>query len=454
MKNRFDSQRNPSGGICGAKNFPGAFDRIYEDNGVLIMTETATLTWFSGNYGSTMQAFALQKTVMELGYGNRIINYVPNKREKLAFFCKSSARFVTLKAKIENKKIESKFLNRDEIDLKNRKFEEFYENSFFLTEMIPVQNQMKSLNNKYRIFLCGSDQIWNPNYFKKCNFLDFVSESNKKIAYAPSIGTTQLTENEKRKMKSYLDRFDKISVREESSKRLIESVVDKPVQVVCDPVFLLSREKWIEKMQLKEPEEKYILCYFLGDNPEYQKMTEKLQERLAKLAGGVAVIKVGAATEIEMKEKKLRIEDALSATKAAVEEGIVAGGGTALINAIPEVQKLVDSLDGDERTGAKIVLKALEEPVRQIAINAGVDGSVIVNTLLTSGKIGYGYDAYNEAYVDMIPAGIVDPTKVTRSALQNAASVAAMVLTTESLVADQKEDNEPAGAPAGMGGMM
>ena len=182
--------------------------------------------------------------------------------------------------------------------------------------------------------------------------------------------------------------------------------------------------------------------------------TEKLQERLAKLAGGVAVIKVGAATEIEMKEKKLRIEDALSATKAAVEEGIVAGGGTALINAIPEGQTLVDSLDGDERTGAKIVLKALEEPVRQIAINAGVDGSVIVNTLLTSGKIGYGYDAYNETYVDMIPAGIVDPTKVTRSALQNAASVAAMVLTTESLVADQKEDNEPAGAPAGMGGMM
>ena len=184
--------------------------------------------------------------------------------------------------------------------------------------------------------------------------------------------------------------------------------------------------------------------------------TEKLQVRLAKLAGGVAVIKVGAATEIEMKEKKLRIEDALSATKAAVEEGIVAGGGTALINAIPAVQALVDSCDGDERTGAKIVLKALEEPVRQIAINAGVDGSVIVNTLLTSGKVGYGYDAYNETYVDMIPAGIVDPTKVTRSALQNAASVASMVLTTESLVADEKEEKDPmAGAPgAGMGGMM
>ena len=184
--------------------------------------------------------------------------------------------------------------------------------------------------------------------------------------------------------------------------------------------------------------------------------TEKLQERLAKLAGGVAVIKVGAATEIEMKEKKMRIEDALSATKAAVEEGIVAGGGTALINAITAVQALVDSLDGDERTGAKIVLKALEEPVRQIAINAGVDGSVIVNTLLHSDKIGYGYDAYNETYVDMIPAGIVDPTKVTRSALQNASSVASMVLTTESLVADSKEENDAmAGAPgAGMGGMM
>lgn len=183
---------------------------------------------------------------------------------------------------------------------------------------------------------------------------------------------------------------------------------------------------------------------------------EKLQERLAKLAGGVAVIKVGAATEIEMKEKKLRIEDALSATKAAVEEGIVAGGGTALINAIPAVQSVVEALEGDERTGAKIVLKALEEPVRQIAVNAGVDGSVIVNDLMNSNKVGYGYDAYSEKYVDMISAGIVDPTKVTRSALQNAASVAAMVLTTESLVADSKEDKgpDPAAMGGGMGGMM
>ena len=181
---------------------------------------------------------------------------------------------------------------------------------------------------------------------------------------------------------------------------------------------------------------------------------EKLQERLAKLAGGVAVIKVGAATEVEMKEKKLRIEDALAATKAAVEEGIVAGGGTALINAMPEVTKLIETLSGDEKTGAQIVLKALEEPVRQIALNAGLEGSVIIDKIVRSRKAGYGFDAYNEEYVDMIPAGIVDPTKVTRSALQNAASVAAMVLTTESLVADIKEENPaPAMPGGGMGGM-
>ncbi|MBQ9807961.1 MAG: chaperonin GroEL [Ruminococcus sp.] len=177
---------------------------------------------------------------------------------------------------------------------------------------------------------------------------------------------------------------------------------------------------------------------------------EKLQERLAKLAGGVAVIKVGAATEVEMKEKKLRIEDALAATKAAVEEGIVAGGGTAFINAIPAVSKMINGLEGDEKTGAKIILKALEAPVRQIAENAGLEGSVIVDKIIRSRKAGYGFDAYNETYCDMIPAGIVDPTKVTRSALQNAASVAAMVLTTESLVADIKEDAPAAPAmPAG-----
>ncbi|MDY3864076.1 MAG: chaperonin GroEL [Eubacteriales bacterium] len=182
---------------------------------------------------------------------------------------------------------------------------------------------------------------------------------------------------------------------------------------------------------------------------------EKLQERLAKLAGGVAVIKVGAATEAEMKEKKLRIEDALNATKAAVEEGIVAGGGTAYLNVIPEVAKLVDSVEGDEKTGVRIVVKALEEPVRQIAVNAGFDGGVVVDKIMNSGKEGYGFDAYNETYCDMVASGIVDPTKVTRSALQNAASIASVILTTEAVVANQKEPEPAPAAPAagGMGGM-
>lgn len=184
---------------------------------------------------------------------------------------------------------------------------------------------------------------------------------------------------------------------------------------------------------------------------------EKLQERLAKLSGGVAVIKVGAATEIEMKEKKLRVEDALSATKAAVEEGIVAGGGVALLNAISSVCALAEKSEGDEKTGINIVLKSLEAPIRQIAYNAGIEGSVIVDKIVNSGKVNYGFDAYNETYTDMIEAGIVDPTKVTRSALENAASVAAMVLTTESLVADIKEDaaaaNAAAAAAAAQGGM-
>jgi len=177
---------------------------------------------------------------------------------------------------------------------------------------------------------------------------------------------------------------------------------------------------------------------------------EKLQERLAKLVGGVAVIKVGAPTEIEMKEKKLRVEDALAATKAAVEEGIVAGGGVALLNAADAVKTLVESLEGDEKTGAAIILRALEEPIRQIAANAGLEGSVIIENIRRANKAGYGFNAYTEEYVDMIPAGIVDPTKVTRSALENAASVSAMVLTTESLVTDIKEPAPPAPAmPAG-----
>ena len=179
-----------------------------------------------------------------------------------------------------------------------------------------------------------------------------------------------------------------------------------------------------------------------------------MQERLAKLAGGVAVISVGAATEVEMKEKKLRIDDALAATRAAVEEGYVPGGGSALLSAIPAVKKLVATLDGDEKTGAAIILKALEEPIRQIAKNAGMDGSVIVDKVLSSKKVNYGYDALNNKYCDMVESGIIDPTKVTRSVLQNAASVAATLLTTESIVTDIPTPPAPA-APAGgdMGGM-
>ncbi len=245
-------------------------------------------------------------------------------------------------------------------------------------------------------------------------------------------------------------------------------------QVISDELGLDLKETTIDQLgrakQVKVQKENTIIVDGAGDKNEIKNRIsqirtqietttsdfdrEKLQERLAKLSGGVAVIKVGAATEVEMKEKKLRIEDALSATKAAVEEGIVAGGGTAPLDAYNDVKVLADSLSGDEKTGAYIVLKALEEPIRQIAKNAGVEGSVIIDKIRCAGKVGYGYDAYTETYVDMISAGIVDPTKVTRSALQNAASVAAMVLTTESLVADKKEENPAPAMPAagGMGG--
>ena len=245
-------------------------------------------------------------------------------------------------------------------------------------------------------------------------------------------------------------------------------------QVISEELGLTLKDTTVDMLgrarQIKVTKENTIIVDGMGDpqaikdrvaqiraqinitTSEYDK--EKLQERLAKMAGGVAVIKVGAATEVEMKDKKLRIEDALNATKAAVEEGIVAGGGTATINAIPAVDKLVGELEGDERTGAKIVRKALEAPLRQIAANAGLEGSVVIDNILKANKPNYGFDAQKEEYVeDMIEAGIVDPTKVTRSALENAASVAAMVLTTESLVADLPEPPAPAAPAPDMGGM-
>ena len=242
-------------------------------------------------------------------------------------------------------------------------------------------------------------------------------------------------------------------------------------QVISEEIGLELKDATVEQLgrarQVKIQKENTIIVDGMGDKTEIANRVsnirsqieettsefdkEKLMERLAKLAGGVAVIKVGAATEIEMKEKKLRIEDALAATRAAVEEGIVAGGGTAFINAIPAVEKIVDGLEGDEKTGAKIVLRALEEPVRQIAFNAGIEGSLIVNKIKES-KTGVGYNALIDEYMDMIKGGIVDPTKVTRSALQNASSVAAMVLTTESLVADKPDPAADAAAAAAMAG--
>ena len=244
-------------------------------------------------------------------------------------------------------------------------------------------------------------------------------------------------------------------------------------QVISEELGLTLKDATVDMLgrarQVKVTKENTIIVDGMGDKQaiadrvaqiraqinnttsEYDR--EKLQERLAKMAGGVAVIKVGAATETEMKEKKLRIEDALNATRAAVEEGIVAGGGTAQVNAIPAVEKLYAETEGDEKTGVQIVAKALEEPIRQIAANAGLDGSVILEKVRTSGKNGFGFDAYKEEYCDMIASGIVDPAKVTRSALENAASVSGMVLTTESLVADKPQPAAPAAPAPDMGGM-
>ncbi len=241
-------------------------------------------------------------------------------------------------------------------------------------------------------------------------------------------------------------------------------------QVISDELGMDLKETTLDMLgharQVKVQKENTIIVDGAGDADEIKARVsqirtqiesttsefdrEKLQERLAKLSGGVAVIKVGAATEVEMKEQKLRIEDALNATRAAVEEGIVAGGGTVFVNAISAVEKLIPKTEGDARTGVRIIAKALEEPVRQIASNAGIDGSIVLDKIKNSRRTGYGFDALNNKYCDMIKAGIVDPAKVTRSALENAASIASMVLTTESIVADKKEPVAPA-APAGMG---
>jgi hypothetical protein len=244
------------------------------------LDSTATLTWFTGNYGSIMQAFALQNEINDLGYNNQIINYIPDKFEKLSFFCTSSARMITLKAKIENRKIALSFLSQNEVKEKEKKFDEFNMHYLNLTDRISRQRDMSQLTGKYNVFLCGSDQIWNPSYFKACNFLNFVPEDIKKIAYAPSVGASVLQGYERNRMQPLLQRFRHISVREESSKKLIESMVEEPVQVVCDPVFLLSKDTWEQKLNLCRTNEKYILCYFLGDNPQYSISVKLLEKSL------------------------------------------------------------------------------------------------------------------------------------------------------------------------------
>lgn len=244
-----------------------------------------------------------------------------------------------------------------------------------------------------------------------------------------------------------------VVISEETGMELKEATIDqlgKAKQVKVDKENTIIVEGQGNKDVIKD-RIKNIKAQISTTTSDYDK--EKLQERLAKLAGGVAVVNVGAATEVEMKEKKLRIEDALAATRAAVEEGIVPGGGVALLTAIPAIDKLISTLSGDEKTGAQIVRKALEEPVKQIAVNAGVDGGVVVNNILTANKANYGYDALKNEYCDVVKKGIIDPTKVTRSALQNAASVAATMLTTESVITDLPEPAAAAPADPGMGGM-
>ncbi|MCC8195499.1 MAG: polysaccharide pyruvyl transferase family protein [Ruminococcus sp.] len=240
---------------------------------------SATITWFTGNYGSIFQAYALQQAQQKMGMYNTIINYQPNSNEKLKFFLTSSARSVTLKSKIDARKIQKDFMSKENIAKKNRRFDAFYSSYLNLTDPIYSQDTMGDISNEYDCYICGSDQIWNPAYFKKCQFLDFASDSKRKIAYAPSVGTTQLSDAEKRKMEPLLKRFDCISVREKQSVELIQPMVNIPVQVVCDPVFLLTADDWNQLIPKVQPQEEYIFCYFLGQNEDYIQIAKWLSEK-------------------------------------------------------------------------------------------------------------------------------------------------------------------------------
>lgn len=240
---------------------------------------SATVTWFTENYGSIFQAYALQQAQQKMGVYNDIINYQPNVKEKLKFFLTSSARSVTLKSKTDARKIQKEFMSKEDITEKNRRFDAFYSSYLNLTDPVYSQDAMGGISDDYDCYICGSDQIWNPAYFKKCQFLDFASDDKRMIAYAPSVGTTQLSDAEKRKMEPLLKRFDYISVREKQSVELIRPMVNIPIQVVCDPVFLLTADDWNQLIPKVQPYEKYIFCYFLGQNDEYIQIAKWLSEK-------------------------------------------------------------------------------------------------------------------------------------------------------------------------------
>lgn len=241
--------------------------------------KSATLTWFNGNYGSILQAYALQQNLLGLGIDNEIINYVPDNIEKARFFLRSSARNILIKNKLDSRKIQNSYFSSSEIDAKRELFLKFKNEHLKLTKVFPSQKSLYQISSSYDVYLCGSDQIWNPNYFKKCNYLDFVDMRKRKIAYAPSIGTISLTQREKYRIKPLLNEIDYISLREKSGAELIGSLVDSPVSTVCDPVFLLTKNEWISSLGLEmKKKDRYILCYFLGENDEYLKTAEFLSD--------------------------------------------------------------------------------------------------------------------------------------------------------------------------------
>lgn len=241
---------------------------------------SVTITWCTGNYGSILQAFALQRSLINMGIENEIVRYVPDLIEKLKFFLSCSAKMTILKDKIDNRKINKKVLSKVEQNNRYNKFKNFNEKYLKLTKKYTNQKQMFEMTNMYDYYFCGSDQIWNPCFFKECQFLNFVSNNRPKIAYAPSIGKSQLTKNEKSKMKPLLERFTAISVREEQGAKLLKSMLFKDIEVVCDPVFLLTKEEWEKFFDLKKQKDKYILCYFLGRNKKYYEMVKDFSKKI------------------------------------------------------------------------------------------------------------------------------------------------------------------------------